>query len=734
MKKLNWIWLDPELYPERQTARYTGVWAAECDDGTVVEFSREYILDKDIESLRVTYSSDATSQLYVNDSFIGTGPVNIGGDFSFNDRPRENRYYSTLTLSGEVDKPEKNRLSFKKDGGRVKFLARVRLSPVQICEFSMGHGGFALSAEITTEDGRVHEINTDESWCATLCPQYESASGFDGRRASLCERSAAHSTPDVWNATPSPLPHRIEQKRAPMCENSFNVPGKSKQTVDIEYDKIYAAFTRVGVVCNGEIEITLSITEGEDDATKKTESLIFTESGEYIGVRMYGVGMIRAEIENRSNTAATVSIGINEAYLPPAPESLTKTSDTELNDVLSLCAHSLKYARQYIHLDSPKHCEPLACTGDYFIESEMETFSTSDTALAEFDVIRTARVIEHGNGEMFHPTYSLIWVRMLRNVYKKCGNISLLRECEKALGILLDKFHTYRNKDGLIDTPPSFMFVDWIVADGYSLHHPPKALGQSVINMFYYDALCCACDIYGALSDDPTSDAQKRDERKKNAVLCQREKETLRDEINTHLYDKQEEMYHEGLNTPTPDSDLSHYLPQNTDKRYYRINSNALAVAFGVIEGEAATKLLDRLLSSGDFDDYQPYFAHFVLMAVHRAGLDEKHLLRILDKWREPMRKCSKGLAEGFIPPEEGYAFDHSHAWGGTPLYSLPMGLTSLEILKPGMSHVSISPKLLGLEYAKVIIPTPMGDITVEMKEDHPPKVTSPIGVRVDVV
>lgn len=252
--------------------------------------------------------------------------------------------------------------------------------------------------------------------------------------------------------------------------------------------------------------------------------------------------------------------------------------------------------------------------------------------------------------------------------------------------------------------------------------------------MFYYDALCCACDIYGALSDDPTSDAQKRDERKKNAVLCQREKETLRDEINTHLYDKQEEMYHEGLNTPTPDSDLSHYLPQNTNKRYYRINSNALAVAFGVIEGEAATKLLDRLLSSGDFDDYQPYFAHFVLMAVHRAGLDDKYLLKILDKWREPMRKCSKGLAEGFIPPEEGYAFDHSHAWGGTPLYSLPMGLTSLEILKPGMSHVSISPKLLGLEYAKVIIPTPMGDITVEMKKDHPPKVTSPIGVRVDVV
>ena len=734
MRTLNWIWLDPSIYPKRQTARYTGVWAAECDDDTVVDFSREYVFDGEIEKIELNYSSDSTSQLYVNDRFIGTGPVNIGGDFSFNDRPRKNRYYSSLTISGEVDKPENNLLSLKKDGGRVKFLARVRLSPIQICEFSVGHGGFALSGEVTLSDGRVIEISTDESWTATIRPEYESASGYDGRKAYLCETSAARSTPDLWCADRSPLPHRIEMERAPINANTFTISAESEKTVKIEYDRIYAAFTKTTVICNGEIEIDLSITESEEDAVKKTERLIFTESGEYIGVRMYGVGEISARIVNRSKSDATVRIGINEAYLPNPPKQLIKTSDSELNDVLSLCVHTLKYARQYIHLDSPKHCEPLACTGDYFIESEMETFSTADTSLSEFDVVRTARVIEHGDGEMFHPTYSLLWVRMLTNVYQKCGDISLLYDCENALGILIDRFRTYRDEGGLIDTPPSFMFVDWIVVDGFSLHHPPKALGQSVINMFYFDALCCAAQIYEMLSNIPETDTQSAKIRRENAALCKTEAESLREQINTRLYDKTEKMYHEGLNTPTPNSDLSHYLPQNTDKRYYRINANALAVAFRVIEGEAATELIDRLLSSGEFDDYQPYFAHYVLMAVHRAGLDDKYLLKILDKWREPMRKCSKGLAEGFISPEEGYAFDHSHAWGGTPLYSLPMGLTSLKILKPGMLHVSITPRLLGLEYARVVIPTPHGDITVEMKKDHPPKITAPIGVRVDVI
>ncbi len=734
MRALNWIWLDPSIYPNSQTARYTGVWAAECDDGTVVDFSREYAFDGEVEKVELNYSSDATSQLYVNERFIGTGPVNVGGDFSFNDVPRKNRYYSHLTLTGEVDKPENNLLSLKKDGGRVKFLARVRLSPIQICEFSVGHGGFALSGEVTLSDGRVIEISTDEGWTATVLPEYESAAGYDGRKHGLCKSSTARSTPDLWSASLSPLPHRIEVERAPIGNDTFTIPAESEKTVRIEYDKIYAAFTKTNVVCNGEVEIELSITESKEDTVKKTERLVFTKDEQYIGVRMYGVGEILAHITNRSKCDATVKIGINEAYLPNPPQRLTETSDSELNDVLSLSAHTLKYARQYIHLDSPKHCEPLACTGDYFIESEMETFSTADTTLAEFDVIRTARVIEHGCGEMFHPTYSLLWVRMLRNVYEKCGNISLLSDCEMALGILINKFRTYRDEGGLIDTPPSFMFVDWIMVDEFSLHHPPKALGQSVINMFYFDALNCAAEIYRILADRQDSDSIKTDKRRTNAVLCQKEAKSLQKEINTRLYDSNRRMYHEGLNTPTPNSRLSHYMPKNTDKRYYRINANALAVAFGVIEGDAAAELIDRLLSSGEFDDYQPYFAHFILMAVHRTGLDEKHLLRILDKWREPMRKCVKGLAEGFIPPEEGYAFDHSHAWGGTPLYSLPMGLTSLKILKPGMSHVSVSPNLLGLDRAKVVIPTPYGEITVEMEKGETPKITSPSGVKVDVI
>ena len=49
------------------------------------------------------------------------------------------------------------------------------------------------------------------------------------------------------------------------------------------------------------------------------------------------------------------------------------------------------------------------------------------------------------------------------------------------------------------------MFVDWIYIDGISMHHPPKALGQTVLNAFYYNALINAADIYSFINKNDIS-------------------------------------------------------------------------------------------------------------------------------------------------------------------------------------------------------------------------------------
>ena len=94
------------------------------------------------------------------------------------------------------------------------------------------------------------------------------------------------------------------------------------------------------------------------------------------------------------------------------------------------------------------------------------------------------------------------------------------------------------------------------------------------------------------------------------------------------------------------------------------------------------------------------------------------------------MRECPKGLAEGFYKPTPDYSFDHSHAWGGTPAYALPLALSGLEILEPGYKKIRFNPSLLDLEYAKVQIPTPYGVVELTMEAGKEPVISVPAGIE----
>jgi len=116
--------------------------------------------------------------------------------------------------------------------------------------------------------------------------------------------------------------------------------------------------------------------------------------------------------------------------------------------------------------------------------------------------------------------------------------------------------------------------------------------------------------------------------------------------------------------------------------------------------------------------DCQPYFKHFLFEAIYKNDLRDKYTLKLAEEWKAPVKDCPKGLVEGFIAPEPTYYFDHSHAWGGTPLYSIPKALTGIEILEPGYKKISLEPSCLGLDEAKVEIPTPYGMIVCDISKD----------------
>lgn len=104
--------------------------------------------------------------------------------------------------------------------------------------------------------------------------------------------------------------------------------------------------------------------------------------------------------------------------------------------------------------------------------------------------------------------------------------------------------------------------------------------------------------------------------------------------------------------------------------------------------------------------------------------------MQILEEWKAPIIEFSKGLPEGFYKPNEEYIFDYSHAWAGTPAYALPLALTGLEIIDAGFKEIRLSPSLLGLQFARVEIPSPYGMIEVIQQQGSEPIIKVPEKIK----
>ncbi|MBR6709583.1 MAG: hypothetical protein IKL84_07890, partial [Clostridia bacterium] len=598
----NWIWLPKSSYPDNQTTHFDALSRVPPTTYTVAEFQKKYEFDREIASVNLRFSADTDVQLYCNGEILATGPATVGGDFLGNGRPRQ-WYYAT-------------EMEYAPKSNCLDFFARVKMTPILICEFSRGHGGFTLTAEVQFADGTTTTVGTDESWQVRRNGAYAEPLKYDGRIAPD-PYVAAEVTPDIWQAETAPIPPRTEKELFPAEGEIQLQPGEAKE-VCIPLDMVYAGFVHMRASTDGEITAHMKFRE-IDEEHKRNETVILADGSDYRGFCLHSAGNILAQLENHADTPSTVKISFITTCYPVTETAQIETSDSELNRVLDVCRHTLKYCRQTHHLDSPRHCEPLACTGDYYIESLMTAFSFGDQRLSAFDVLRTAELLRHNDGRMFHTTYSLIWVRMLYDVYMMTGDRTLIEKCRDALDLLLARFTRYLGENGLVETPPDYMFVDWIYIDEISLHHPPKCLGQTVLNMFYFNGLVYAAKIYGELGDETAK------------ARCLADSEALRTAINTHLYDAERGLYFEGLNTPSPEESLKYYLPQNPDRRYYLKQSNILAVYTSVCDDETAAQLVDKIMSGECPGDYQPYFAHYLLEGIFTHGLTEKYTRTVLE-------------------------------------------------------------------------------------------------------
>ena len=80
---------------------------------------------------------------------------------------------------------------------------------------------------------------------------------------------------------------------------------------------------------------------------------------------------------------------------------------------------------------------------------------------------------------------------------------------------------------------------------------------------------------------------------------------------------------------------------------------------------------------------------------------------------------CYKGLRHSLC-----------HGWASAPCFWLSETLSGIRFTRPGRSELTASPRLAGLEWMRIGVPTPRGTILVEQEAGKAPEITVPEGVR----
>lgn len=685
-----WIGLNNAEYPEYQVSAIT----TEHRDGGVhrfciAEFCNEYCYEVSVKELQLDISADTCYRIWINGEWVGRGPCRHGGDFEMK-KALPYRYFDHYTVPVS--------------GNQIQIYVQVLQQPPVLADLSCGIPGLWMQGQVILEDDSSGTIVTDHSWKCRRDIRYTGDSQADFSRRPL-KWSAAAIKSYPAELRPAVVPVMVQEWVRPVQPLQLSAVSGEVTEAIAEFDKIYCGYLHLKV--SGKGRVILRCEEVERYAGEEVYE--YDGDHEILSMRMRSLDHCRIRLENLGGSNACIEeFGLWFEHYPVEQTGTFRCSDEGLNKVFEICKHTLLMCDQSIHLDSPMHQELLACTGDYYIESLMERSVSSMTELTRADILRTAEILRLKEGQMFHTTYSLIWIQMVHDYILYSGDETILDEIRDAIQILLDRFDTYITESGLPEKAPNYMFVDWMVTDGYSLHHPPKALGLSVLSAFYYRALIVADQM---------------------GFDCIRQAEALKEAFQ-QLYIKERGLYCEGLGTP----DLVptyQWLPENVNKTYYAVYANALAVLYDLCQEDQSQELLRRTLSDAELNDVQPYFMHFVLEAVWHAGLWDEFGLKILRRWIPVVEECDKGLAEGWNKPQEDYSFDHSHAWGGTPLYQLPARLLGLEILEPGMKKIRLDPQLWDLKWAEIAYPTPYGPIYCKMAGRMRPEVQVPDEIEV---
>lgn len=381
------------------------------------------------------------------------------------------------------------------------------------------------------------------------------------------------------------------------------------------------------------------------------------------------------------------------------PFKLNASLDTDNQELLKMMEIGWRTARLCAietYTDCPYY-EQLQYLGDTRIQALVSLFNSGDDRLMknymrQADMSRNAEGVTMGRAPselaQYITPYALDYIYTIHD-YMRYGKdqgfvLDLLPGAEQ----ILHYFSKYQDKNGLIKGLPGWNFSDWVYTPGWQMGvAQPGKDGYGIL-----------MDMQLLLAYQLMSEMENYQGNTFLAGKYMQKATQLKNSIQNTYWSVEKGLY-----------------AQTSEKEIFSQHANAMAIITGMVEGDLAKQIAQKLLTDSTLSPCSVYYKFYLHEALIKAGLGD-HYLEWLDIWRE---NIAMGLTTWGETSDVNATRSDCHAWGASPNIEFFRTLLGIDSAAPAFAKVKIEPHLGNIIQIGGKMPHPQGEIKVRYKKNN---------------
>jgi len=404
---------------------------------------------------------------------------------------------------------------------------------------------------------------------------------------------------------------------------------------------------------------------------------------------------IKLNIVTKGEALTINDIGSTFTGYPFVLNAHLDTDNQELQKMMEIGWRTARLCAIETYTDCPFY-EQLQYLGDTRIQALVSLYNSGDDRLVknflrQSDMSRNAEGITMGRAPselaQYITPYALSYIYAIHDYMRYGADQGLVLDLIPGAEQILHYFSKYQQADGRIKGLPGWNFSDWVTAAGWNMG--VAQVGSDGGGILMDLQLLLGYQMMSELENyqGNTFMAKKYDEKAAQ----------LKASIQRAYWSAEKGLY-----------------AQTIEKDGFSQHANSLAILTGMVEGEQARQVAQKMLTDKELDPCSVYYKFYLHEALVKAGLGNDYL-KWLDIWRE---NIAMGLTTwGETSDVDGTRSD-CHAWGASPNIEFFRTLLGIDSAAPAFAQVKIEPRLGDIQKIGGTMPHPKGNIKVSYQKN----------------